>query len=379
MTDHVLLAIPKDHTTNETRVTMIPADVKKLVTSGLRVIIETTAGMGLYSDDMYREAGATIASTTPDTVKNADIVLRVRKPEVASLNSLKKGALHVSFMDPNNSPDFIKACCDNTITSIALDMIPRSTRAQKMDILSSQANLGGYVAVILAAEKLAKILPMMTTPAGTLSPARVFVIGVGVAGLQAIATAKRLGARVEAFDTRPVVEEQVQSLGAKFVKIELGTTGQTTQGYATQLTSEQLEKQRELLAKHVASADIVITTAQIFGKKAPVIVTDPMIQGMAPGSVIVDMAIESGGNVEGAELDNIVTRHGVHIMGISNLPGQVAVHASQMLSANLFHLVQTFWNGKTINLNFEDDILAGCVVTHDRQIVHPGLRESLGG
>jgi H+-translocating NAD(P) transhydrogenase subunit alpha len=379
MTDTLQLAIPKDTHPNETRATMIPADIKKLVASGLSVVIETTAGMGLYSDDMYIEAGATIANTSLETVKNADIVLRVRKPEVASLNGLKKGAIHVSFMDPNNSPDFIKACCEQQITSIALEMIPRSTRAQKMDILSSQANLGGYVAVILATEKLAKILPMMTTPAGTLSPARVFVIGVGVAGLQAIATAKRLGARVEAFDTRPVVEEQVQSLGAKFVKIDLGTTSQTTQGYATQLTEDQINKQRELLAKHVASADIVITTAQIFGKKAPVIVTDPMVQGMAPGSVIVDMAIESGGNVEGSALDQVITRHGVHVMGISNLPGHVAVHASQMLSANLFHLIQRFWNGKTINLNFEDDILAGCVVSHAGKIVHPGLRESLKG
>ncbi len=379
MTAQTLLAIPKDPSLNETRVTIIPSDVKKLIASGLHVIAESHCGMGIYSDADYIAVGASIGTSTTETVQNADIIVRIRKPDLASLDGLKKGAIHLSFMDPNNDPLFIQACLDKDITSIALEMIPRSTRAQKMDILSSQANLGGYVAVILATEKLAKILPMMTTPAGTLSPSRVFVIGAGVAGLQAIATAKRLGARVEAFDTRPVVEEQVQSLGAKFVKIELGTTGQTTQGYATQLTEEQLQKQRDLLAKHVASADIVITTAQIFGKKAPVIVTDQMIQGMTPGAVIVDMAIESGGNVEGSLLDQTTLRHGVHIMGITNLPGRVAVHASQMLSANLCHLINTFWKDTAINLNLEDDILAGCVITHKGKTLHPNLHKGMKG
>jgi NAD(P) transhydrogenase subunit alpha len=373
-----VLAVPKDLHPQETRATFIPSDIQKLVSSGLQVVVETGCGMHLYADALYKEAGATIAATALETVHNADIIVRVRKPEIDTLSQLKTGAIHLSFMDPMNQPDFVKSCQTQGLSSIALEMIPRSTRAQKMDILSSQANLGGYVAVTLASTYLAKILPMMTTPSGTLSPSRVFVIGAGVAGLQAIATAKRLGARVEAFDTRPVVEEQVQSLGAKFVKIDLGNTGQTTQGYATQLTDEQLKKQRDLLAKHVASADIVITTAQIFGKKAPVIVTDEMIRGMAPGAVIVDMAIESGGNVEGAVLDQKVLRHGVQIIGFGNLPGRVAVHASQMLSANLVHLIQTFWNGTEIQLRTEDDILAGCLITHNGQIIHPGIRESLG-
>jgi NAD(P) transhydrogenase subunit alpha len=239
-----------------------------------------------------------------------------------------------------------------------------------MDVLSSQANLGGYVAVLLAAGKLDQIFPMMTTPAGTIKPSRVFIIGVGVAGLQAIATAKRLGARVEAFDTRPVVEEQVQSLGAKFVKIDLGETGQTKDGYAKALTPEQIQKQQEGMAKHCSLADVVITTAQLFGRKAPVIVTADMVKQMRPGSVIVDMAVESGGNVDGAELDKVVDVNGVSIIGLGNLPGEVAIHASQMYSANITNYVMHFWDKeeKTFNLDLEDEIIKGCLMTHDGQI-----------
>jgi NAD(P) transhydrogenase subunit alpha len=253
-----------------------------------------------------------------------------------------------------------------------MEMIPRITRAQKMDVLSSQANLAGYAAVIIAAERIDKILPMMMTPAGTISPARVFVIGVGVAGLQAIATAKRLGARVEAFDTRPVVEEQVKSLGARFVKIDLGETGQTQDGYAKALTEEQLQRQRDGMAKVCQSADIVITTAQLFGRPAPLIVTEDMLRGMQPGSVIVDLAVESGGNVAGSEVGREVDVDGVCIVGLANLPGTVAINASQMFSSNLYNLVDEFWNTeeKKFILDFDDDILEGCVITHEGQIVN---------
>jgi NAD(P) transhydrogenase subunit alpha len=253
-----------------------------------------------------------------------------------------------------------------------MEMIPRITRAQKMDVLSSQANLAGYVAVILAAERLDKILPMMMTPAGTISPARVFIIGVGVAGLQAIATAKRLGARVEAFDTRPVVEEQVKSLGARFVKIDLGETGQTKDGYAKALTEEQLQKQREGMAKVCALSDIVITTAQLFGRKAPVIVTENMVRGMSKGSVIVDLAVEGGGNVAGSQIDKEIDVDGVRIIGLGNLPGRVTVHASQMFSSNLYNLVEELWNAeeKRFDLKFEDEIVKGCVITHQGEIVN---------
>jgi NAD(P) transhydrogenase subunit alpha len=261
---------------------------------------------------------------------------------------------------------------EKNISAISMEMIPRITRAQKMDVLSSQANLAGYVAVILAAERLDKILPMMMTPAGTISPARVFIIGVGVAGLQAIATAKRLGARVEAFDTRPVVEEQVKSLGARFVKIDLGETGQTKDGYAKALTDEQLQKQREGMAKVCALSDIVITTAQLFGRKAPVIVTENMVRGMSKGSVIVDLAVEGGGNVAGSQIDRELDVDGVRIIGLGNLPGRVTVHASQMFSSNLYNLVEEFWNAqeKRFELNFEDEIVKGCVITHQGKIVN---------
>jgi NAD(P) transhydrogenase subunit alpha len=249
-------------------------------------------------------------------------------------------------------------------------MLPRSTVAQKMDVLSSQANLGGYMAVIIGAEQLDKILPMMTTPSGTIKPARVFIIGVGVAGLQAIATARCLGARVEAFDTRPVVEEQVKSLGAKFVKIDLGETGQTKDGYAVQLTPEQIQKQKEGMAKACVQADIVITTAQLFGRPAPRIVDQPMIAQMQPGTVIVDMAVETGGNVEGSELNKVVEVDGVKVVGFANLPGLVPLTASQMYSSNLGNFIDHFWDKeeKIFNLKLEDDLIKGALITHDGEL-----------
>jgi len=259
------------------------------------------------------------------------------------------------------------------VSAISMEMIPRTTIAQKMDALSSQANLGGYVAVILAAHYSTKILPMMMTPAGTLTPARVFVIGAGVAGLQAIATAKRLGARVEAFDTRPVVEEQVKSLGARFVKIDLGDTGQTKDGYAKALSEEQLQTQRAALRKVCSQSDIVITTAQVFGRRAPLIVTADMVASMTPGSIIVDMAVETGGNVEGSTVNEVTDIGGVRIIGFGNLPGRVPVPASQMYSSNLCNLIDHFWDkdAKTFPLNCEDDIIKGCLVTHGGRVVHP--------
>jgi len=257
-----------------------------------------------------------------------------------------------------------------------MEMIPRTTRSQKMDALSSQASLGGYVSVLLAATRLPRILPMMMTPAGTLKPANVFVIGAGVAGLQAIATAKRLGAKVIAFDTRPVVAEQVQSLGAKFLEIDLGETGQTSGGYAVQLTPEQLEKQKQGQARQIAESDVVITTAQVFGRRPPLLVTKDMLAGMKPGSVIVDMAAETGGNVEGSVAGQTVDIGGVTVIGNGNWANYVARDASQMYSANLYNLIETFWNRdeKRMVLNFEDDIVQGCVITHDGAIVNETIR-----
>ncbi|MEM9157829.1 MAG: Re/Si-specific NAD(P)(+) transhydrogenase subunit alpha [Verrucomicrobiota bacterium] len=366
--------VPSETFESESRVALDPASVRKLVEKGISVYVESGAGLASYcSHEQYEEAGATVVEDREAELAEADVVLRVRKPAIQEVSRLKRGSLHISFLDPFNEKDLIDAFSTADVTAVSMEMIPRTTLAQKMDALSSQANLAGYFAVVKAAERLNRILPMMMTPAGTISPSRVFVIGVGVAGLQAIATAKRLGARVEAFDTRPVVEEQVKSLGAKFVKIDLGEMGQTDQGYAKELTSEQLEMQKAGMAKVCAMSDIVITTAKLFGRPAPEIVSKQMLDGMRHGSVVVDLAVESGGNVAGSKLDEEVVReNGVRIIGIGSLEGRVAAHATQMYSANLYNFIDHFWDDekKSIQLDFGDEILKGCVITNDGCIVH---------
>src|SRR3990167_7455119 len=298
----MIIGIPKETSPEEKRVSFIPSSVDRLVKKGAQVTVETGLGSTIrISDEEYKKAGAAIESNRASILSSSDIILRLRKPPLDEISQLKKGSIHISFLDPFNEKALVEELAKNQISAISMEMIPRTTKAKKMDALSSKANLAGYVTVVLAAERLDRIFPMLMTPAGTLSPAKVFIIGAGVAGLQAIATARRLGARVEAFDTRPVVEEQVKSLGAKFVKIDLGETGQTKDGYAKALTPEQLKKQQEGMAKICAACDIVITTAQVFGRKAPVIITKEMIAQMKPGSVVVDMAVETGGNVEGAK------------------------------------------------------------------------------
>jgi NAD(P) transhydrogenase subunit alpha len=367
------IAVLKEVHEGETRVSMIPEHVAKLVKAGADVSIESGLGQTLrIVDEEYTKAGASVSPDRNALIQNADMVLRIRKPAAQEVQLMKPGCIYISLLDPFNERELIDQFMARGVSAISMEMIPRITRAQKMDVLSSQANLAGYAAVIIASERLDKILPMMMTPAGTIAPARVFIIGVGVAGLQAIATAKRLGARVEAFDTRPVVEEQVKSLGARFVKIDLGETGQTKDGYAKALTEEQLQKQREGMAKVCASADIVITTAQLFGRPAPLIVTADMVSGMQPGSVIVDLAVESGGNVAGSQVDQEVEVNGVRIIGLANLPGKVAINASQMFSSNLYNLVEEFWNTdeKRFELNVDDEIIKGCVITHDGKIVN---------
>jgi NAD(P) transhydrogenase subunit alpha len=371
--------IPKETWPGETRVPMIPSTVKKLV--GLGGDIEIEAGMGdavKYTDEAYTEAGATVSSDVAASITHADMVLRIRQPNKEEIGKLKEGCIHVSYLDPFNNFDLLDAFVEKKITAVCMEMIPRTTIAQKMDALSSQASLAGYVAVVLAAERIDKILPMMMTPAGTIAPARVFIVGAGVAGLQAIATAKRMGARVDAFDTRPVVEEQVQSLGAKFVKIDLGETGQTKDGYAKQLTDEQIQMQRDGMAKICAQSDIVITTAQVFGRKAPLIITEEMVAGMKPGSVIVDLASETGGNVAGTVVDKEVDVNGVRILGLGNMPGRVAVDASQMYSSNLSNLLEHFWDKeeKTFVLNRDDEIMQGCMMTHGGEIVNEMIKKA---
>lgn len=324
----------------ETRIAMTPQVAQKLVKLGVEVEVEVGLGEALgFTDASFFEAGATLKKDRRELLQSADIILRVQKPTSNEISLLKKGALYISFLNPFEEGPLLSALKKQGALAISLQMLPRTTLAQKMDALSSQASLAGYAAVIEAAKETYKVFPMMTTPAGTISPVKVFVVGAGVAGLQAIATAKRLGAIVEAFDTRPVVEEQVKSLGAKFLKIDLGEIGQTKEGYAKPLTEEQLAKQQEAMAKSCAEADIVITTAQVFGKKAPLLITQSMITKMSPGSVIVDLAIESGGNVQGSKLGETIVTHGVKILGIPNLPGTVAQDASKMYAGNLYHLL----------------------------------------
>ncbi len=375
------ISVPAETWQNERRVALIPDSVQRLTKAGFDIALQSGAGAEAgYSDDDYEAAGATISNDRSSLLSSGDVVLRVRKPDLEEVSQLKEGALHISYLDPYNESDLVDALSSKGITAISMEMIPRTTRAQKMDALSSQANLAGYVMVIQAAQQLDRILPMMMTPAGTLSPAKVFVIGAGVAGLQAIATAKRLGARVEAFDTRPVVAEQVQSLGGKFVEIDLGETGQTKDGYAKELTAEQLEMQREGMKAVISESDIVITTAQVFGRPAPRIVTADMVEAMKPGGVIVDMAVDSGGNVEGSVADETAEIGGVTILGLSNLPAQVSKDASQMYSSNLFNLVSEYWDSETkaMNLDLEDDILQSCVITHGGSIVNETIKNLRG-
>jgi len=371
------IGVPKETWPGELRAALAPASVKKLASLGFEITVEAGLGDGFrVPDSEYADAGATVSGDRAQIFGNSDVVLRVRKPDAADLDLLNSGTIHISFLDPFNEKELVQTLASKGVTAISMEMVPRSTRAQKMDALSSQANLAGYVTVILAATHSPKIFPMMMTPAGTIAPARVFVIGAGVAGLQAIATAKRLGARVEAFDTRPVVAEQVQSLGAKFVEIDLGDTGQTDQGYAKELTPEQIELQKQGQAKIISQSDVVITTAQLFGRPAPRIITADVVAGMRPGSVIVDMAVESGGNVEGSVEGEVVEVNGVSIIGLGNLPSQVARNASDMFGANLVNMLDEFWDPETKVLNFdpEDEIVAACVITRDGQIVNETIK-----
>ncbi len=370
----MVIGVPRENEALETRVALVPDSVKKLLSyETFSILVEQRAGsFSGYSDREYEEAGAKIVPSRQDVLEQSDVLLMVNKPDSEDLDSLKKGTTLICQLDPFNEQELIGKLAEKEILSVSLEMIPRSTIAQKMDVLSSQASLAGYMAVVKAAVELGKVFPMMMTPAGTISPSRVFVIGAGVAGLQAIATAKRLGANVSAFDTRPVVEEQVQSLGARFVKLDLGETGQTKDGYARELTPEQLEKQRALMAKVCSQSDVVITTARVFGRKAPVIITSDMLSQMKKGSMVVDMAVDSGGNVEGSVPGDITDIDGVRILGYSKPERDAPFHASQMFSGNIKAFLETFIDpdSKQLNLEQEHDILKGCVITRGGNIVH---------
>ena len=356
----------------ETRVSLIPDDIKRLISMGYEVKVTRGAGeKSGFNDEAYEKAGAVLVSSNEAGYEGSEIILRIMKP--ASTAGIPSGALHLSYLDPFNEKELLNDFAKSGVQAVSLEMIPRTTLAQKMDVQSSQTSLAGYTAVVNAAAKLPKILPMMVTPSGTIQPARVFIIGVGVAGLQAIATAKRLGARVDAFDTRPVVEEQVKSLGASFVKIDLGEMGQTDQGYAKELTPEQIAKQQEAQAKVCERSDIVITTAKVFGRKAPRLIGKDVLDRMKKGAIVVDMAVSTGGNVEGSKLfEDVVTENGVTIMCGDMLERQVPYDASKMLSGNFYAFLTHFYNkeSKELVVNLEDEIMRGCLLTQGGKIIH---------
>ena len=362
---------------SETRVSLTLESAKKFLDKGLNILIEKSFAEHLGSSDKEFEYLGVKTLNRDEGFSLAEIVCSVRNLTENELDKINENTLLVSFLDPFNEKSLVKKIREKNISAISMELVPRITRAQKMDALSSQANLAGYSAVIVASQELQKALPMMMTAAGTISPSKVFVIGVGVAGLQAIATAKRLGAKVEAFDTRPVVEEQVKSLGARFVKIDIGETGETEQGYAKELTPEQIKIQRDGMKKVCASSDIVITTAQVFGRPAPKLVTSEMVSAMSQGSVIVDMAVGTGGNVEGSIPNETIDLNGVKIVGNTNLPGELPYHSSQVYSSNIFNLIDEFWNQeeKQLNLDITDEILSICLVSHEKEYINKTIKE----
>lgn len=372
------ITLPKETAPGETRASLVPAGVTRLIGLGARVEVES--GLGAQSgfpDEEYEKAGATVVMDRSLMLSQADIVARLNPPPLEEVGLLKEGCLHVSLLDPFNQGEMLSGLARRAVSAVGLEMLPRITRAQPMDVLSSQANLAGYVAVMLAGERLTRIFPMMTTAAGTFEPARVLVIGAGVAGLQAIATAHRLGAVVSAYDTRPEVGEQVRSVGARLLKIDLGQTQRTEEGYAKPLTDEQLGQLRDNLVRACADADVVITTAQVFGGKAPLLVTAEAVAAMKPGSVVVDLAVASGGNVEGIETNQTTSREGVTLIGLDRLAARVPATASQALSCNFTSFISEFWDREQgrFDLRLEDEVIRSCLVTHAGRICHPLILE----
>jgi NAD(P) transhydrogenase subunit alpha len=353
----------------ERRVALVPESVKKLVKAGIGVVVESGAGQGAFiADAEYQAAGAEVADAI--AVFGADLLAKVQPPTPEEAGRLRAGAMLLTSLVPARSLPVVRRLAERKVTCFATDLIPRITRAQAMDTLSSMSSLAGYKAALIAADHLAKYFPMSMTAAGTIVPAKVFVIGAGVAGLQAIATAKRLGAAVEGTDTRPAVKTEIESLGAKFVGIETGAEAQDAGGYAKELSAEFYRKQAELIGHHCSAADVVITTALIGGVKAPRLITAEMVDRMRPGSVIVDLAAVAGGNCECSKPDQAVVRNGVTIYGPTNLPSEMAVHGSLLYSRNLTAFLLAFWKEGAFRLDLTDEILKGCTVTHDGAVVH---------
>lgn len=365
------IAVPKETKLYEKRVALTPDVVKSLVKAGFTCLIETGAGFqSNYLDESYQKAGATIIADSTALYTEADIVLKVNAPSPEEINLMKPSAALISFLYAYTIPEAVRALIDKQISAFAMDAVPRISRAQKMDALSSQANLAGYKAVLLGANYLAKIFPLMMTAAGTITPAKVLIFGAGVAGLQAIATAKRLGAVVEVTDVRPETKEQVESLGGRFLEVKSDEGVKTEGGYAREVSADYLQKQKELVSKHVAEADLVITTALVMGRKAPVLITEDMVRTMKPGAVIVDMAVESGGNCALSELNQTVVKYDVTIIGESNLPAQLAMNASDLYAKNISTLLLHLASKDGFKWEMEEEITKGSLITHKGQLVH---------
>ena len=364
------VAVPAETEPGERRVALVPETAGKLVEAGLEVWLQAGAGAkATFSDKAYEDAGARIEPDVAKLLKGAEVVLEVQPPTETEVKLLPEGTVLISFLQPAVQAKIVQTLARQKVTSFGLEMLPRISRAQSMDALSSQASLAGYKAVLIAASRLGKFFPMLMTAAGTIAPARVLVLGAGVAGLQAIATGRRLGAVVEAYDVRPAVKEEVQSLGARFIELELEAQ-EGAGGYAREQSEEFLRKQRELIGEHVAAADVVITTAAVPGRRAPLLVTADMVKRMRPGSVIVDLAAETGGNVELTEPGKDVDVDGVAIVGTTNVPSTVAVHASQLYSRNVVNLLMHLLKDGKVVLDFEDEITRETCVTHDGKVVN---------
>ena len=369
------VATPKELVHDERRVALVPDTATKLIAAKLEVSVQVGAGAGAFiPDEAYEKAGARLVTHAADLLVDADVVLKVQAPMPSEVELLPKGAVLISFLQPATQGDIVKALARRGVTAFSLELLPRISRAQSMDALSSQASAAGYKAVLMAGERLGKFFPMMMTAAGTVAPARVLVMGAGVAGLQAIATARRLGAVVSAYDVRPAVKEEVQSLGGTFIELALETQ-EGEGGYAREQSEEFLRKQRELIGEHVAKSDVVITTAAVPGRRAPLLVTGDMVKGMRPGSVIVDLASETGGNVELTEAGKDVDVNGVTIIGTRNVPSTMPLATSQLYARNVANLLLHLVKDSAITLDFADEITKGACVTHDGEIVNERAKQ----
>ena len=377
----MIVAVPKEQSKNESRVAATPGTVKELIKDGAKVLVESGAGEASFiSDKEYEKAGSTIITDSKELLSKGNVIIKVLAPTLDQIVHLQPKSVLISFCQTSRELDTVKALREQSVTGFSMHLIPRTTLAQKMDALSSQANIAGYKAVLMAANKLGVYMPLLMTAAGTIRPAKILVLGAGVAGLQAIATAKRLGAQVEAFDVRPAVKEQVESLGAKFIEVSSDTSegeGEGEGGYAKETSEEYKKLQQKLIHSHIIKADAVITTALIPGRSAPVLIPSSMVEEMKPGSVIIDLAAENGGNCELTKVDETISFNGIEIVGTSNIPGTMPVHASELYSKNVAALLAYMTKDGELNLDLEDEIISGSMYTHLGEITNSSTKEAL--